>query len=322
MPIGPWRSVAAPLPVGAPPFPPDALHASGRQALSAALAAAGLGRGHLVAIPPWSSACVIGAVGRVATPVPMAAALAATALVDAVLLYDQWGWRRPASAIAALRRRFPRAAIVRDGVDTADLGMGGTPGEDPAVVAHVWSLSKVLGVWSGGVARSRGGWLPASLDEAQRPLAEVLRVAPMSSAADTAKTSVAALPAADERLLRGADLARAFAGERGRRLANLDALRACGLAAAWPAWMAADAGAGDGGPGLAPVLRGESTPVLAAAREAVLAAAGIDAPVYRFDFAADGADPRYQPCLALPLHGEVDPDRIGVVAAALRGFAT
>ena len=315
--IGPWRATPAPLPGGPCALPRSALHPSGRQALTATLVSLGLGRPDLVAIPAWSSACVIGAVGRAATPVPLALASGDAGRIDAVLVYEQWGWRRPDVAFAGIRRTFPRTAIIRDRVDTADLGLAAKGTPEPDIDASVWSLSKVLGVYAGGYARVRGGWLPGSADESHRRLAEALRDASTPAATDMAKTSVAILPAADESALRSADIVAACAAERARRLANLAAVRGSGLDVDWPAWM--DAAAAAGGPGLCPLMPGASPSVLEAARKALASAADIDAPVYRFDVAADQPIPDYRPCLALPLHGEMDPDRVASIARLLRG---
>src|SRR5262249_25501362 len=124
--------------------------------LTEALRSLGLGRPDRVAVPEWSSHCVLSAVGAVATPVPMREARDPSA----VLVYDQWGWPR---SYAGVRTRWPRAKIVHDCVDTADLSFSDAD-------AQVWSLSKVLGLAGGGLARVRHELLEFEPDPAHEAL--------------------------------------------------------------------------------------------------------------------------------------------------------
>ena len=89
-----WRDkpVVAPIVVEEESFPFEFVFPSGRQALTQCLKHAGLSRNDRVAIPEWSSHCVIGAVGKVATPIPINEVLQNGIKVSTVLLYDQWGW--------------------------------------------------------------------------------------------------------------------------------------------------------------------------------------------------------------------------------------
>ena len=73
-------------------FPLENVFPSGRQALSYTLQHAGLSRNDRVAVPEWSSHCVISAIGKVATPIPFHEVVQHRIGVSAVLLYDQWGW--------------------------------------------------------------------------------------------------------------------------------------------------------------------------------------------------------------------------------------
>src|SRR3989338_9511020 len=76
---------------GSGSFSPSSLFPSGRQALSFSLKQLGMSRPKQVAVPEWSSQCVIAAVGAYATPIGMKQVLANGIKPDAILLYEQWG---------------------------------------------------------------------------------------------------------------------------------------------------------------------------------------------------------------------------------------
>ena len=94
---------------------------SGRQALASALGHAGLCRYNRLALPEWSSGCVISAVGRVVTPLSLREVLEHGISVAAVLLYEQWGWPFPLAVHHDIRERFSNMVVVLDCVDSADV---------------------------------------------------------------------------------------------------------------------------------------------------------------------------------------------------------
>jgi hypothetical protein len=187
--IGPWRKTPVSL-AGTGPYR-GRVFPSGRQALTEAVRRLGLGRADRVALPEWSSHCVISAVGLVATPVPMREAKDPAA----VLIYDQWGWPRV---------RWPNARIIHDCVDTASLAFSDAD-------AQVWSLSKVLGLSGGGLLRV--GQELVEFDPLQSDRA-LLDLPP-----DLRKAFVRCLPEEIERAS-SCDLDAALAAERVSRSAN------------------------------------------------------------------------------------------------------
>ena len=68
-----WRNKAPSVPVknGYEQFPIGNIFPSARQALTFAISKVGLSRHSLIAIPEWSSHCVISSVGEIATPIPI-----------------------------------------------------------------------------------------------------------------------------------------------------------------------------------------------------------------------------------------------------------
>lgn len=280
--IGPWRKTAAQIPPGRD-FR-GRLFPSGRQALTQVLRAMGLSRADRVAVPEWSSHCVLSAIGAVATPVPMREAKEPAA----VLIYDQWGWPRSRWP----RSRWPTARIIHDCVDSADLSYSDAD-------AQVWSLSKVLGLQGGGLARLGDTLLAFEAEPAHEALwRQLAALGQHGIAKEYAQWLPNAIP------LSGFDSA--FQMERERRRANLDIL---GLDL--PAWMNPVHG-----PGLCPVKADELAALQMRLREI-----GVDAPIYNFDFAGDPESPRYERCIALPIHGELAPDLMRKVASVLDGAA-
>src|SRR5271167_4505458 len=156
--IGLWRN--------APPtrgsnsgerFPVEFIFPSGRQALSHALSQSGMSRAKRVACPEWSSHCVLSAVSRYATPLPMKEVLHAGLAVDDVLLYEQWGWPLRTDVWEHLAERFPRVPLIWDRVDSADWLVRDAPPANE-VIADIVSLSKLLGFSGGGILRGKDGF--------------------------------------------------------------------------------------------------------------------------------------------------------------------
>src|SRR5881394_303531 len=88
-----WRNVPPEgCPTAAMRLGANFVFPSGRQALAFAVRRVGLDRRDRIALPEWSSHCVISAVSWHATPVPMREVLEFGIPVQAVLVYEQWGW--------------------------------------------------------------------------------------------------------------------------------------------------------------------------------------------------------------------------------------
>lgn len=121
-------------------FFPDSepvLFSSARAGLTAILQSIGLSRQDLLWIPPFSSHCVIDAVGHICTPTPLV-----TGQLVAALVYHQWGH--------CYQSYFStKVKIIEDSVDSLLI-----PGKSPFVSGGafaLWSLPKVLATQSGGV---------------------------------------------------------------------------------------------------------------------------------------------------------------------------
>ena len=289
----------------------EEVFASGRQALTSFLRTSGFGRESRVAIPRWSSACVISAVGEVATPVPIDVVVQANAEVDVVLLYEQWGWTLPADFVTEVCRQLGPKALILDRVDSAVIDATAIGAAGPLVrqSGEIWSLSKLLGFEGGGLLRSNGNWQKnealvgtpiewTQLQGVDNPLLDHLR-----------KCYATDLPLDLGAFIDKSDVLSAIQRECDSRRQNVELLKSSGYGDGWPTWMHDGLMAG-GAPGIAPLLRGRSGAELQQARAILDEAANIATEPYHFNFAGDVLSPRYEACLALPIHGGLSQEQL------------
>lgn len=281
---------------------------SGRKALTFATRHAGLRRSDRIALPEWSSHCVISAAGWHATPVPMGEVISHGISVQAVLIYEQWGWPLFRSAYTEVEESFGHAIIIWDRVDTSHwsspIGY-----EFPSNHLEVMSLSKSLGLVGGGLCRNGSEWMQAPQGVVSSSIATWL-----ASDAERALTweckeyfkdaSEAPHPAVLQWVAEN-DIFAAFEQEKQCRRVNLKIVGDHFLAHDWPAWMhdAVDAGAA---PGIVPLLREAPPDILHRAVATLFSNCGTQSAVYHFNWSGHPFAPRYEPCLAVPVHGQVD----------------
>jgi hypothetical protein len=321
--IEPWRTSTANLAPGAVDRLKGKVFPSGRQALTEIIRKGGLGRKDRVAVPEWSSACVLGAVSICATPLLVSDLKSTVEPPAGVLVYDQWGWSCPPRR-EAIAQKWPDALLIHDTVDSADLGAEAIASAGSRGLGRgrtrLWSLSKVLGLCGGGVACMDGQLLDFDPEPSHRSLRDALEKADGAehAAIDIGKSHVRYLPSALETIAQSADLFAAYAEERARRRANLDAVLASPLSRDWPSWM--KDGGGLAGPGLCPIMRGGAAPMLEALKSVILGELDLNLPVYHFDYSTRPFESSFERCLALPLHGEVTPETIGRLARLVAEF--
>jgi len=278
---------------------------SGRQALTAALAAAGLLRPDRVALPEWSSHCVISAVGRTATPLPQREAATYGATLAGFLAYEQWGW--PFREGALERIGHASRVLCLDLVDSAHALLAGfVAPRAAACTAVIVSLSKVLGLPGGGMAYLDGNPLTFSPDPAAETLSSWMGSgSPKGNERELClhlhKSEIRCLHPELASWLATHDLAAAAKAEWASRRANLQRIMSGPWTENWREWMhqAFERGAA---PGLAPLWVGQEVPDLGrlACRAADI---GIETEVYHFNLSGDPLVPEYVPCLAYPVHG-------------------
>jgi hypothetical protein len=309
--IGLWRNVPRCHPVTAakPAFPSRAIFPGARQALSYGLHRAGLSRPNRVAFPEWSSSCVVSALGKYVTPLPMREATEHKLKVEGILLYEQWGWGFPVAAWEQLAEKYRHAALILDRVDSGDffyrtkLPVGGFRS-----VAQVLSLWKLFGLPGGGILLAESEYVEFERDTTSlSPITELLAGMPgigdRFDYEEYFKNQTQMIHPAVTKWLEQNSLLGAAEDERQARHENTLHLCHSSLALGWPDWMREALAAG-GAPGIAPVLRGADHAALLEAVGA-LEKAGVNATIYHFDWYGNPLSPNYEPCLALPVHGQM-----------------
>ncbi|MFA5893610.1 MAG: hypothetical protein WC903_06630 [Candidatus Margulisiibacteriota bacterium] len=293
-------------------FPLRNIFPSGRQALSQALTEAGLDRGDRVAIPEWSSQCVINAVGAYAMPIPINEVIAGEIKCAGVLVYEQWGWPLSAGVLGELEARFTGAVFIKDMVDSAHYFADKlNAAKNFKTIIRVLSLSKLLGVTGGGLATVNDRPLAFEPEEGSVKLMAALVKQglvgedPYGQINTILKSQVKALDPHLTKWLSENDVTAAVKIELAARQRNLAALLKSPLSSEWPVWMkrAVEAGAG---PGIAPLLRGAPEPVIKGKQAVLLSEHGVETSLYHFNWSGDPLNPAYEKCLAFPVHGLVE----------------
>jgi hypothetical protein len=186
---------------------------------------------------------------------------------------------------------------------------------------EVFSLSKVLRLEAGGLLRQDGTFLPTPEAPAGdfEPFADpdwVRQAAGWSHWDDILKAYIPAPCPSVLDWLATHDLRAALNAERDARRTNLEILRKSPLGARLPAWMHAAAEHGCA-PALAPLLEGLDNAELKAAQARLADGLGLSAPIYHFPMGGHLLRPEYRPCLAVPLDGSMEPERLDSALAVL-----
>jgi hypothetical protein len=226
----------------------------------------------------------------------------------AAVVYEQWGWPLTDDAWTELQARFNGRLVLVDRVDSADF-FARDPFADLRLRSiEVLSLSKLLGIDGGGLARANGS-LVAFEPEPESDVIGRLRRRPLAALSQAGyreffKEGRQAVHPAVTAWLGRNSLEFAAEHERVARQRHLRALLDCSLAADWPAWMvrAVDSGAG---PVWAPVLRGRDATRRWSAMRTLGQDYGVVSASRLFDWSGNPLRPRYEMCLALPVHGGI-----------------
>ena len=259
-----WRDepVLVPLLDDSDSFPINCIFPSGRQALSYSLQHAGLTRKDRIAIPEWSSHCVISAVGKIGTPVPMLEVVQYDLDVEAVLVYEQWGWPLASGVMDELGSYFKGKILIHDMVDSAHFSLSDecAVGEFKTFV-KIFSLSKTLGLSAGGLAVAAGKYLEFNPESQAEKL--IAALTNLSFGSDHSSELVSTILKERSEIVVSEiknwisenDVFGAIEHELLSRQENLAQVLNSSFAESWPEWMKSSVEHG-AGPGIVPLLRG------------------------------------------------------------------
>ena len=291
---------------------PKHVFPSGRQALAGAIAHAQLGRNDLIAIPEWSSLCVIAAVGRYAQPVPMDIVLNYACDVSGILVYEQWGWPFRETVLRGLNDRFREKVLLYDAVDSAQINEARlkTWGSSFSSRYAIRSFSKVVGAISGGTVTCDGEYIAFKEDPEAKGFLKKVEGGRGSVLdhwgldAHVLKTAVATLPRQLVQWLQQSNVEQCYCEELAMRQENMRIVMRNPISCSWPRWMH-DAIQDGAGPGIFPAFKGEKLRHLAVLQKNLKRHAGVETAVYHFNWSGNPLKPEYLTCLAVPVHGMV-----------------
>ena len=237
--------------------------------------------------------------------------------VEAVLIYDQWGWPIFDNSYQNLESRFCNKILIHDQVDTSNIpwSSGDSRIEGKYIsfqsVYQVFSLSKTLGLIGGGMASCNGKWLESSIDKNHEQLMGSLdkfkNIHELNNnlISNFMKFDIAALPASLIHWLKRNDILKAYKMERNQRIENLSVIFNSGLTQDWPAWLMSAVNKGMA-PGIVPLFPDQGTNQLAQLQKELMQKLKIETMIYHFDFNGNPLQPDYRKCLALPIHGMIN----------------
>jgi len=281
-----------------------------RQSITCALKLKGLGREHRVAVPEWSSHCVISAVSQCCTPIPLREVVDYNIPVDALLLYEQWGWPFNYAKIVDLLEKRDGLVIVCDRVDSCNIARPAysPPGAGMDLI-EVFSLFKLLGTPGGGLLRINGKYIVNSTESHFDNLTEILWSTPSARIEyprllDLHKGAADSLHPDLKRWSEKYSFFHAVQREEKFRRKHLRSFMDSPLSSDWPRWMfsAFEKGAA---PGIVPLFRGRTIEEIDGFNRYIYDEFNIRCAVYHFNFSGDPMDTAYEKCLAFPIHGQV-----------------
>ena len=284
---------------------------SGRQALSNTVLKAGLNRTNRVAIPRWSSSCVIGAVGKFATPIPIDEAIQYSIRVDAILLYEQWGWPLIPEVKSELLDKFENVIVILDRVDSSDIDNINRVQFYPETKQFdIISLSKILGLPGGGLSKYNGEYIPFKADVKEEELSKKLwRDVDNKEIAKELlhihKENIGELHPELKKWLISNDLYHTLSMECNKRRENLKLFLKSSLSSKWNDWMFA-AFEKNAGPGIVPLFIDDTEIKLKNSKLHIKHKYHIETEIYHFNWSGDPFSPNYKKCLAFPIHGIVE----------------
>jgi hypothetical protein len=308
--LWPDKAPSAPRQSPQAEMPTNIVFPSGRQALTEAIRQFGLSRENRVALPEWSSLCVINAVGKVVTPIPMAEVVKYNIQVDAVLLYEQWGWPLPYELRSSIAERFKNDVIILDRVDSADIENQNRIKFYPQNnQIELISLSKILGLKGGGLAKIDGNYLEFENKSLDNCLSEHLWRDVSDNMVEEKllhihKNDIESLHEDLRDWLGNNDLSKAIKEEALKRRENLRCVMDKSLSSDWPRWMF-DAFEKGASPGIVPLFRNADKKKLEDKQKVIKAHFDIEGVIYHFNWSGNPLEPSYGLCLAFPIHGEV-----------------
>ena len=262
---------------------------SGRQAIMHTLRS--MKRGNRVAVAEYSSQCVVNAVAKYATPIPVKEVIKNNINVDAIMVYEQWGWIFNDNIIDEVLDKYNK--VIFDCVDSPDAHIR-YKNMDSVIV----SLSKCLGL-KGGAILSKDGVLQRN----ECVLNELLGL-------DTENTDhiymINSYLNTTSHIgdLSEVDILHELEKETQDRCENLKLFTNSLLSGNWSDWMFK--AINNGCPaGIVPLFKGRRIEQLQKIKIDIKERLDIESEIYNFNWSGSPLVCDYHPCIAFPIHGDI-----------------
>jgi hypothetical protein len=310
-----WRNKPVSVKNGTNEIQSLPVFASARQAITEAIRLQGMGRKSRIAIPEWSSQCVINAVAAFAMPIPLNEVLRHDIEVDGVLVYEQWGWGFCTNTYEQLFTKFKDSHFILDCVDSADIiqrsWLRDLSSSDRTSL--VLSLSKILGLPGGGLLRINDRFIePTTISEDDRTLSSYLYKLSLTSYGNTStlnnkinhlmKSNISQIIPELEHWLECNNTFHSFEVERRARQDRIEIIHNSKLAKNWPEWMLQSIESGSGA-GICPITF--DFPSINKQLESLIRELNIEVRKLNFNWSGNPLFPDYREVLAVPCHGQV-----------------
>lgn len=296
---------------------------SGRQCVTHALNIMGGQRKWLTAIPEYSSHCLISSVAKKTTPLPISVATAHPELIRTVIIYCQWGWEKPQKSLREVQSHFADAKLIMDMVDSVHSTLDGLVlDETDETVFQVFSLSKTLGLGGGGIIFGGHTWITneyAPIDEEIKITNKLYSIYKQRSEITQILTKtwlLADMPLLSPGLnewLEENDLCTALAlATKARKAHSEVVLRFIGQLG-WEPWMVQQIETTEGRlPGILPLFLDGHKDV-AKLKNEIETEVGVELALYHFNRSESYCASDWVPCLAVPLHWQLNVEKVETV---------
>ena len=174
---------------------------------------------------------------------------------------------------------------------------------------QIVSFSKILGLSGGGLALHNSKLLSFTPDiesEKNLRIMETIEKKQKSKIFNYFfKENIKAIISDLERWVINNNILKAIEIEKLLRQKNAEKLLNNKLSGSWPLWMkkAIENGAG---PGIAPILKGFSIDIMLEFKKLLMLKHHIETEIYHFNWSGNPFKPKYEKCLAVPIHGMMD----------------
>ncbi len=246
-----------------------------------------------IAIPEYSSQCVINAVGSHTMPIPVREVLEHNISVKGILVYEQWGWSFEENVIDEITQKFDK--VIFDCVDSPNAHVKYNNIDHPVIV----SLSKCMGL-KGGALISKNSTLQESNcahdDCMGLDINNPDAIQMINNYMDTTRHIGN---------LSQIDILFELEKEAQTRNENLKLFADSSLSDHWEDWMF-DAVSNNCSAGIVPLFRGKNMKQLQKINVEIQEKFNIKTEIYNFNWSGSPLILNYEPCIAFPVHGDIN----------------